>query len=71
MPVFDHFDLLAPLYEVFIRQKNPQELWRLADLPVSGALLDAGGGTRRVAQLLTRFTTSVTSMRHCASCGAR
>jgi demethylmenaquinone methyltransferase/2-methoxy-6-polyprenyl-1,4-benzoquinol methylase len=53
MPVFDHFDFLAPFYEKFIRPKDPQELWALANLPVSGALLDAGGGTGRVAQYMS------------------
>ena len=52
MPAFDHFDLLAPLYETFISPKDPQEMWAMADLPVSGALLDAGGGTGRVAQFM-------------------
>ncbi len=52
MPIFDHFDFLAPLYEKFIPPKNPQEIWALADLPTSGALLDAGGGTGRVAQFM-------------------
>ncbi|MHB8088699.1 MAG: class I SAM-dependent methyltransferase [Anaerolineaceae bacterium] len=52
MPLFDHFDFLAPFYEKFITPKDPQEMWTLADLPVSGALLDAGGGTGRVAQFM-------------------
>lgn len=52
MPLFDHFDLLAPLYEFFIPPKDPQEMWALADLPTDGALLDAGGGTGRVAQFM-------------------
>lgn len=50
MPPFDHFGLLAPFYEVFIKPKNPVDLIRLADLPTTGPLLDAGGGTGRVAQ---------------------
>jgi hypothetical protein len=49
MPIFDHFDFLAPLYETFIPPKDPQEMWAMANLPVSGALLDAGGGTGQVA----------------------
>src|SRR3990170_8594256 len=53
MPLFDHFDFLAPLYEAFIPPKDPQELWALVDLPTSGALLDAGGGTGRVAQFMS------------------
>jgi demethylmenaquinone methyltransferase/2-methoxy-6-polyprenyl-1,4-benzoquinol methylase len=52
LPPFDHFDFLAPHYERYIGVKDPQELCRLADLPASGALLDAGGGTGRVAQVL-------------------
>ena len=53
MPRFDHFDLLAPLYEAVIKPKQPEELWRYLDLPVAGTLLDAGGGTGRVAQHMT------------------
>lgn len=53
MPIIDHFGLLAPLYEIFIPPKNPEELSMLADLPTSGALLDAGGGTGRVAQFMS------------------
>jgi ubiquinone/menaquinone biosynthesis C-methylase UbiE len=52
MPLRDHFDLLAPLYETFIPPRNPQELWKRIGLPASGPLLDAGGGTGRVAQSL-------------------
>ena len=52
MPLFDHFDFLAPFYERFIKPQDPQEMWALMDLPVSGALLDAGGGTGRVAQFM-------------------
>ena len=51
--MFDHFGLLAPFYEKFIRPKSPEDLWARADLPVAGALLDAGGGTGRLAQFMT------------------
>ncbi|MCB9134400.1 MAG: class I SAM-dependent methyltransferase [Anaerolineales bacterium] len=50
--MFDHFGLLAPFYEKFIPPKAPEEMWALADLPTSGALLDAGGGTGRIAQFM-------------------
>ena len=60
MPIFDHFDFLAPLYEKFIQPKDPQEICALAGLPVAGALLDAGGGTGRIAQFLTGKASSVT-----------
>ena len=52
MHYIDHFGLLAPLYEIFIPPKDPEELSMLADMPTSGALLDAGGGTGRVAQFM-------------------
>lgn len=52
MPLFDHFGFLAPYYETFIPPKDPQEIKAFANLPVSGALLDAGGGTGRIAQFL-------------------
>ena len=59
MPIFDHFDFLAPRYEKFIQPKDPQEICTLADLPVSGALLDAGGGTGRISQFLTGMAGSI------------
>jgi demethylmenaquinone methyltransferase/2-methoxy-6-polyprenyl-1,4-benzoquinol methylase len=52
MPIYDHFSFLAPFYETFIPPKEPHEIWRLAKFPVSGALLDAGGGTGRIAQFM-------------------
>ena len=59
MPIIDHFGLLAPLYERFIKPKNPEEISSLADLPTTGALLDAGGGTGRVAGFLVNQAGSV------------
>jgi len=52
MPIFDHFGFLAPIYEIFIPPKEPQEILRLAKFPISGAMLDAGGGTGRIAQFM-------------------
>lgn len=46
----DHFGFLAPVYERFIPPPSPETLIALVDLPPDGALLDAGGGTGRVAQ---------------------
>ena len=51
-PIFDHFGLLAPFYEFFIRPKDPEKIWRLANLPPGAIVLDAGGGTGRVSQYL-------------------
>lgn len=50
--MFDHFNFFAPHYEKFIQPKDPQEIREFAKLPTSGALLDAGGGTGRIAQAL-------------------
>ena len=52
MPILDHFSLLAPLYEKFIPPRLPERLLKLTGLPVDGAILDAGGGTGRLAQFL-------------------
>jgi len=59
MPIIDHFGLLAPLYETFISPKNTEELSTLVGLPTSGALLDAGGGTGRVAQFMSEKASLV------------
>ena len=50
--MFDHFGFLAPHYEKFIQPKDPQEIREFGQLPTSGALLDVGGGTGRIAQAL-------------------
>src|SRR5450759_5655535 len=52
MPLFNHFDFVAPFYESFIPPRIPEKLLALADLPVDGVVLDAGGGTGRIAQFL-------------------
>ncbi|MBN1439972.1 MAG: class I SAM-dependent methyltransferase [Anaerolineales bacterium] len=53
MPIFDHFGFLAPLYDRIFRPSDPKTLIDRLELPVSGALLDAGGGTGRIAQLFS------------------
>jgi demethylmenaquinone methyltransferase/2-methoxy-6-polyprenyl-1,4-benzoquinol methylase len=50
--MIDHFGLLAPFYERFIPPPDPAQLQTLLNLPTNGWLLDAGGGTGRVASLL-------------------
>lgn len=52
MPLIDHFNLVAPLYDRVIRFNEPQKLIELIDLPNEGLILDAGGGTGRIAQFL-------------------
>lgn len=52
MPLLDHFDFLAPYYDRLIRPPNDDTLIQSAELPVEGLLLDAGGGTGRIASRL-------------------
>lgn len=57
--MFDHFDLLAPFYEFFIKPKPPQTLSAFAQLPPSGRMLDVGGGTGRISQYFSGDHTQV------------
>jgi demethylmenaquinone methyltransferase/2-methoxy-6-polyprenyl-1,4-benzoquinol methylase len=59
MPAFDHFGALAPSYERFIKPKSPEDMLRIADLPINGALLDVGGGTGRTAQFMLNKASQV------------
>jgi ubiquinone/menaquinone biosynthesis C-methylase UbiE len=52
MPIFDHFDILAPLYDRLIRIPENDVLAQVVGLPITGRLLDAAGGTGRIAQQL-------------------
>jgi ubiquinone/menaquinone biosynthesis C-methylase UbiE len=52
MPNNIHFDWIAPLYEKVIRPPDPQRLKTLLQLPCSGWMLDAAGGTGRVSASL-------------------
>lgn len=49
---FDHFDFLAPHYDRVIRFQRLEKMLNLLSLPAPGRLLDAGGGTGRVAEHL-------------------
>lgn len=59
MPVIDHFSIFAPYYESFITPKYPQELLTHLNPSKSGPLLDAGGGTGRIAQFLCTIANPV------------
>jgi len=48
--LFDHFGVLAPFYEQFISPPDIRTLMTLLELRPEDRLLDAGGGTGRVAQ---------------------
>lgn len=51
-PPFDHFKLIAPLYERMAHRMPVDKVQKHLDLPVRGWLLDAGGGTGRIAAAL-------------------
>ena len=59
MPLFDHFDLIAPLYDRVFKIKEPKNLIRYLNLPISGTLLDAGGGTGRVSETMRELVSSI------------
>lgn len=56
---FDHFSFLAPFYERFISPRVPEKIIELAKLKGKEFLLDAGGGTGRVAQFLADKVTKI------------
>jgi demethylmenaquinone methyltransferase/2-methoxy-6-polyprenyl-1,4-benzoquinol methylase len=56
---FDHFDFLAPFYDNVIRFDRLEKLLEMTALPTSGMLLDAGGGTGRIAQALKPFIDQI------------
>jgi len=45
----DHFALVAKIYDRMIPSPDPERLQSLLNLPVRGAMLDAGGGTGRAS----------------------
>ncbi len=59
MPLLDHFGLLAPHYEKLIPLRHAEALIAHIGLPIAGRLLDAGGGTGRVAKALTQYAGQV------------
>ncbi len=56
---FDHFDLIAGLYNRTAEFSAPAPLLDLLALPPNGLLLDAGGGTGRVADALRGLVREV------------
>lgn len=54
-----HFDFLAPYYDRLLSPPADGKLIELINLTENGIILDAGGGTGRIAQLLTGGTRTV------------
>ncbi|MFW6135497.1 MAG: class I SAM-dependent methyltransferase [Chloroflexota bacterium] len=50
--MLDHFDFLAPIYDIVIPPADPARLRELLRLPTQGRVLEAGGGTGRVSSRL-------------------
>lgn len=59
MPGIDHFNLAAPFYEHFIRPFAAPELLSLLALSPGMCVLDAAGGTGRVARILRQSGAEV------------
>jgi ubiquinone/menaquinone biosynthesis C-methylase UbiE len=52
MPLIDHFGLIAPYYDGWLRSTEPDRLRSILELSFSAKVLDAGGGTGRISQSL-------------------
>jgi len=57
--VNSHFHFLAPFYDRVIQFTRLEQTLKVLDLPHAGSLLDAGGGTGRVAKALRPYVGSV------------
>ena len=57
--MFDHFDIIAPIYDRIIHKLDLNRLIHLLKLPTRGRLLDAGGGTGRVSSRLRSLVNEV------------
>jgi demethylmenaquinone methyltransferase/2-methoxy-6-polyprenyl-1,4-benzoquinol methylase len=55
----NHFGLIAPYYERLFPLRKPERLIEVSRLPAAGPLLDAGGGTGRVAQALHGYASQI------------
>jgi len=54
-----HFNFLAPFYDQVIPFSRLEQMLKVLDLPHAGRLLDAGGGTGRVAEALRPHVGSI------------
>jgi len=54
-----HFNFLAPIYDRVIPFTRLEQMLKVLALPHTGSLLDAGGGTGRVAEVLRPYIGQV------------
>jgi ubiquinone/menaquinone biosynthesis C-methylase UbiE len=59
MSDFNHFRFVALFYDRLFAFLKPERLRQLLQVPVHGVLLDVGGGTGRVAQVLRSLADQV------------
>lgn len=59
MPKLDHFSFLAPFYDKVLPPRQSDKLIEIVDLPTSGLLLDAGGGTGRISIGLRDYAKNI------------
>jgi len=59
MPILNHFNWIAPYYDRWFHSTSADLLRSLLSLPVPGLILDAGGGTGRMAELLQGLAESI------------
>lgn len=59
MSLNKHFDFLAPIYDNVIKATDFSMIEALLKFPISGFLLDAGGGTGRVSNALSGNLSSI------------
>lgn len=57
---FDHFDWIAPIYDIIIPDANIEALIQYGGFPTNGKVLDVGGGTGRVTQQLINLQSDIT-----------
>jgi demethylmenaquinone methyltransferase/2-methoxy-6-polyprenyl-1,4-benzoquinol methylase len=59
MPLLDHFGWIAQFYDRAIPLRHADQIAKHLDLPANGKLLDAGGGTGRVAAAFRQSSTEI------------
>jgi ubiquinone/menaquinone biosynthesis C-methylase UbiE len=62
LPFNQHFRLFAPYYDKIIKNKDESSYIKHAELPVSGRLLEIGGGTARITSSFKGMVDQITNV---------